>query len=346
MPSKKKKFSARFPPARIKKIMQTDEDVGKVAAAVPVLISRALEKFIETLILKTSETTKIRNAKTLTTSHIKQTIHQEKKFDFLKDLVANVPDHQAEDESDPNISDTKRQKTPRPRKQRTEGRKKRKKNSSDSNSEEEANDNGSSTETDEEVAQHEQLSAMSAAASNEQHQGIPSSSYPNPVISGENPEAMMSYPSTSSMPSHPGYPPPGCYSPQGIPGLPPQGMHNPYSMQMNNHMPQQTQPLNLCNASYNPSMYMPPGYPYPQSLGYPYPPHMNPGAPSHDSHQGMNHLATMPGPSHLPAFSKAPPPSDQGQDLSLSRVNPVAQNAATPPKQAQPTSTEDDDYDA
>lgn len=101
---------------------------------------------------------------------------------------------------------------------------------------EEANDNGSSTETDEEVAQHEQLSAMSAAASNEQHQGIPSSSYPNPVISGENPEAMMSYPSTSSMPSHPGYPPSGCYSPQGIPGLPPQGMHNPYSMQMNNHM--------------------------------------------------------------------------------------------------------------
>lgn len=61
MPSKKKKFNARFPPvkwtistvissntysnltllslkARIKKIMQTDEDVGKVAAAVPVII--------------------------------------------------------------------------------------------------------------------------------------------------------------------------------------------------------------------------------------------------------------------------------------------------------------------
>ena len=65
MPSKKKKYNARFPPvslvyvrglscrdshgkaftlysfqfqARIKKIMQTDEDVGKVAAAVPVII--------------------------------------------------------------------------------------------------------------------------------------------------------------------------------------------------------------------------------------------------------------------------------------------------------------------
>ena len=31
--------------ARIKKIMQSDEDVGKVAAAVPVIISRALELF-------------------------------------------------------------------------------------------------------------------------------------------------------------------------------------------------------------------------------------------------------------------------------------------------------------
>jgi hypothetical protein len=38
MPSKKKKYNARFPPARIKKIMQADEEVGKVAAVVPVII--------------------------------------------------------------------------------------------------------------------------------------------------------------------------------------------------------------------------------------------------------------------------------------------------------------------
>ncbi|ESO97989.1 hypothetical protein LOTGIDRAFT_98370, partial [Lottia gigantea] len=98
MPSKKKKFNSRFPPARIKKIMQTDEDVGKVAAAVPVIISRALEMFIESLILKSGETTMSRNAKTLSTSHIKQTIESEKKFDFLHDLVANIPDHQPEEE--------------------------------------------------------------------------------------------------------------------------------------------------------------------------------------------------------------------------------------------------------
>ena len=101
---------------------------------------------------------------------------------------------------------------------------------------EEANENGSSTETDEEYSQHEQLSVMSAANS-EQHPGMPSASYPNPLNSMDNPEAMMSYPSTSSMSSNPTYPPPpGCYPPQGMPGLPPQGVHNPYSMQMNKHM--------------------------------------------------------------------------------------------------------------
>lgn len=41
MPSKKKKYNARFPPARIKKIMQADEEVGKVAAVVPVIICKS-----------------------------------------------------------------------------------------------------------------------------------------------------------------------------------------------------------------------------------------------------------------------------------------------------------------
>lgn len=80
--------------------MQTDEDVGKVAAAVPVIISRALELFIESLIMKASHTTQIRHAKTLTTAHIKQTIEAEKKFDFLRDLVVNIADHQTEDDCD------------------------------------------------------------------------------------------------------------------------------------------------------------------------------------------------------------------------------------------------------
>lgn len=42
MPSKKKKYNARFPPARIKKIMQSDEEVGKVAQVVPIIICKLL----------------------------------------------------------------------------------------------------------------------------------------------------------------------------------------------------------------------------------------------------------------------------------------------------------------
>uniref|UniRef100_A0A3Q2CAR3 Dr1-associated corepressor n=1 Tax=Cyprinodon variegatus TaxID=28743 RepID=A0A3Q2CAR3_CYPVA len=102
MPSKKKKYNARFPPARIKKIMQTDEEIGKVAAAVPVIISRALELFLESLLTKACHVTQSRNAKTMTTSHLKQCIELEQQFDFLKDLVATVPDMQGEGEENHN----------------------------------------------------------------------------------------------------------------------------------------------------------------------------------------------------------------------------------------------------
>uniref|UniRef100_A0A8D8Q1F4 Dr1-associated corepressor n=2 Tax=Cacopsylla melanoneura TaxID=428564 RepID=A0A8D8Q1F4_9HEMI len=102
MPSKKKKYNARFPAGRIKKIMQSDEDVGKVAQAVPVIISRTLELFVESLLKKTVEITNARNAKTLTPSHLKQCILSEKRFDFLSDLVKNIPDAVNEEETQPN----------------------------------------------------------------------------------------------------------------------------------------------------------------------------------------------------------------------------------------------------
>lgn len=90
MPATKKKFNARFPPARIKKIMQTDEEVGKVAAAVPVLVSKAVEIFMESLLTKAGEQTTSRRARTMSVAHLRRCILQEKQFDFLKDLVANV----------------------------------------------------------------------------------------------------------------------------------------------------------------------------------------------------------------------------------------------------------------
>lgn len=47
---------------RIKRIMQADEEVGKIAQAVPVIISRTLELFVESLLTKSSSITSSRNA--------------------------------------------------------------------------------------------------------------------------------------------------------------------------------------------------------------------------------------------------------------------------------------------
>ncbi|KAG5869678.1 hypothetical protein JTB14_035603 [Gonioctena quinquepunctata] len=102
MPSKKKKYNARFPAGRIKKIMQTDEEVGKVAQAVPVIISRTLELFVESLLTKSMQITQARNAKTLTPSHMKQCILSESRFDFLKDLVKSIPDASVQEDNENN----------------------------------------------------------------------------------------------------------------------------------------------------------------------------------------------------------------------------------------------------
>lgn len=132
--------------ARIKKIMQTDEEVGKVAAPVPVIISRALEMFIETLIVKTGETTQARNAKTLTATHIKQTIQSEKKFDFLRDLVAAVPDIQVEEDGESsNHCETKKQKRPRKQKEKSQKRGRKKKTSESSEDNDHTHNNGDNT---------------------------------------------------------------------------------------------------------------------------------------------------------------------------------------------------------
>lgn len=121
MVNKRKKYNARFAPARIKKIMQKDEEIGKVAAAVPVIISRALELFVESLVTKASEVTKSRNARTLTPAHIKASILQDERLSFLKDTVSNVPDVVAEDDAESttgNIRDLSRL----PRRQISSGR--------------------------------------------------------------------------------------------------------------------------------------------------------------------------------------------------------------------------------
>ncbi|XP_056101452.1 dr1-associated corepressor [Rhinichthys klamathensis goyatoka] len=87
MPRQKKKYNVRFPPGRIKKIMQKDTDVGRIATAVPVIISKALEMFLRSLLSMTCKITQSRKSRVMSINHMKQCIHSERLFDFLKDLA-------------------------------------------------------------------------------------------------------------------------------------------------------------------------------------------------------------------------------------------------------------------
>ncbi|EPQ27488.1 uncharacterized protein PFL1_05026 [Pseudozyma flocculosa PF-1] len=88
----KRSAQCKFPVARIKKIMQADEDVGKVAQATPVLISKALELFMASIVEETAKEAKSRGAKKMSVYHVKRTVHTNDTFDFLKDIVAKVAD--------------------------------------------------------------------------------------------------------------------------------------------------------------------------------------------------------------------------------------------------------------
>ncbi|KAM9842041.1 dr1-associated corepressor [Aulostomus maculatus] len=87
MPGQKRRYNVRFPPSRIKKIMQKDTEVGRIAMAVPVIISRVLEMFLKSLLTKTCLITESKLSGVLSVAHMKQCIESEKLFHFLKDLA-------------------------------------------------------------------------------------------------------------------------------------------------------------------------------------------------------------------------------------------------------------------
>jgi len=72
--------------------MQKDEDVGKVAQATPILISKALELFMAELATKSAQKATDHGAKKVEPWHLKEAVLTEETFDFLKDLVENIRD--------------------------------------------------------------------------------------------------------------------------------------------------------------------------------------------------------------------------------------------------------------
>lgn len=81
------KIKTHFPAARIKKIMQSDEDIGKVAQATPVVVGRALEIFMANLVEAAIVEAKKAGVRRIAASHIRQAVENNEQFDFVEDVV-------------------------------------------------------------------------------------------------------------------------------------------------------------------------------------------------------------------------------------------------------------------
>ncbi|KAF8197049.1 histone-fold-containing protein [Pholiota molesta] len=92
---KNKNKQTKFPVARIKKIMQKDEEVGKVAQATPIVISKALELFLGLIIEQSAKVTTERGSKKVEVYHLKHAVETTETLDFLKELVQDIPDPSA-----------------------------------------------------------------------------------------------------------------------------------------------------------------------------------------------------------------------------------------------------------
>jgi len=117
----------KFPVARIKRIMQADEDVGKVAQVTPIAVcmfllstsifpglstrpltsgpAKALELFMISLVTKAAQEARERNSKRITAAHLKQAVAKDEVLDFLADIIAKVPDQPAGKKHDDDGSD-------------------------------------------------------------------------------------------------------------------------------------------------------------------------------------------------------------------------------------------------
>jgi histone H3/H4 len=80
----------KFPTARIKRIMQADEEVGKVAQQTPIAVGKALEMFMIALVTKSAEVAKEKNSKRVTAQMLKHVVESDDQWDFLREIVGKV----------------------------------------------------------------------------------------------------------------------------------------------------------------------------------------------------------------------------------------------------------------
>ncbi|KAI9897253.1 hypothetical protein N3K66_008275 [Trichothecium roseum] len=80
----------KFPTARIKRIMQADEEVGKVAQQTPIAVGKALELFMVQLVSKSAEIAREKGTKKVSAHMLKQVVEADDQWDFLREIVSRV----------------------------------------------------------------------------------------------------------------------------------------------------------------------------------------------------------------------------------------------------------------
>ncbi|KAJ2907216.1 hypothetical protein MKZ38_006510 [Zalerion maritima] len=96
----------KFPTARIKRIMQADEEVGKVAQSTPIAVGKALELFMIQLVQKSADQARQKGSKRVSAQMLKDVIEGDDQWDFLRDIASKVEEDKkgrgakAESESD------------------------------------------------------------------------------------------------------------------------------------------------------------------------------------------------------------------------------------------------------
>lgn len=113
----------KFPTARIKRIMQADEEVGKVAQQTPIAVGKALEMFMVQMVLTSADVAREKGSKRVTAQMLKQVVETDEQWDFLRDIVSKVETNEksgkggtAKAESDSDDDEPKKRKGGRKRK--------------------------------------------------------------------------------------------------------------------------------------------------------------------------------------------------------------------------------------
>ncbi|CAI2354627.1 unnamed protein product [Caenorhabditis sp. 36 PRJEB53466] len=88
---RRRRFStAKIQPTRIKKVMQSDEEIGRMVQSVPVSIGRAMEHFAEKFLQAAADATQFTSSKTLNPQHMKQAVLNNPHFAFLESVFKDV----------------------------------------------------------------------------------------------------------------------------------------------------------------------------------------------------------------------------------------------------------------